>query len=287
MTTAYLNGTFLPLEDACVPVMDRGFLFGDGVYEVIPVYGGKLFRLAHHLKRLENSLAAVRIGNPLSDKEWETMLMELVSRNAGADQAVYLQVTRGVAAKRDHAFPADTGPTLFAMSTPMAAAVDIDTITGVTAITLPDIRWSHCNIKAITLLPNVMLRQQAVDAGAAEAILIRDGYAIEGAASNIFIVKNGLLRTPPNSSALLPGITRDLIIELAANNSIPFRETDITAANLFDADEIWLTSSTREISAVTRLDDTVISAGKPGPLWRHMITLYQDYKAAIRRGDAG
>ena len=287
MTTAYLNGTFLPLEDACVPVMDRGFLFGDGVYEVIPVYGGKLFRLAHHLKRLENSLAAVRIGNPLSGKDGETMLMELVSRNEGADQAVYLQVTRGVAAKRDHAFPADTRPTLFAMSTPMADAVDIDTITGATAITLPDIRWNHCNIKAITLLPNVMLRQQAVDAGAAEAILIKDGYAIEGAASNIFIVKNGLLRTPPNSPALLPGITRDLIIELAANHSIPFRETDITAADLFDADEIWLTSSTREISPVTRLDDTVISAGKPGPLWRHMITLYQDYKAAIRRGDAG
>jgi len=287
MTTACLNGTFLPLEDACVPVMDRGFLFGDGVYEVIPVYGGKLFRLAHHLKRLENSLEAVRIGNPLSGKEWETMLMELVSRNEGADQAVYLQVTRGVAAKRDHAFPADTRPTLFAMSTPMATAVDIDTITGATAITLPDIRWNHCNIKAITLLPNVMLRQQAVDAGAAEAILIKDGYAIEGAASNIFIVKSGLLSTPPNSPALLPGITRDLIIELAASHSIPFREADITAADLFDADEIWLTSSTREISPVTRLDDTVISAGKPGPLWRRMITLYQDCKAAIRRGDAG
>jgi D-alanine transaminase len=286
MTTACLNGTFLPLEDACVPVMDRGFLFGDGVYEVIPVYGGKLFRLAHHLKRLENSLEAVRIGNPLSGKEWETMLMELVSRNEGADQAVYLQVTRGVAAKRDHAFPADTRPTLFAMSTPMATAVDIDTITGATAITLPDIRWNHCNIKAITLLPNVMLRQQAVDAGAAEAILIKDGYAIEGAASNIFIVKSGLLSTPPNSPALLPGITRDLIIELAASHSIPFREADITAADLFDADEIWLTSSTREISPVTRLDDTVISAGKPGPLWRRMITLYQDCKAAIRRGEA-
>jgi len=287
MTTACLNGTFLALEDACVPVMDRGFLFGDGVYEVIPVYGGKLFRLAHHLKRLENSLEAVRIGNPLSDKEWETMLMELVDRNEGTDQAVYLQVTRGVAAKRDHAFPADTRPTLFAMSTPMAAAVDIDTITGATAITLPDIRWDHCNIKAITLLPNVMLRQQAVDAGAAEAILIKDGYAIEGAASNIFIVKNGLLSTPPNSPALLPGITRDLIIELTANHSIPFREADITAADLFDADEIWLTSSTREISPVTRLDDTVISAGKPGPLWRRMITLYQECKAAIRRGEAG
>ena len=284
MNTACLNGTFLPLEDACVPVMDRGFLFGDGVYEVIPVYGGKLFRLAHHLQRLGNSLDAVRIGNPLSDTEWETMLRELVHRNEGTDQAVYLQVTRGVAAKRDHAFPAATRPTLFAMSTPMATAIDIDSIIGITAITLPDIRWKHCNIKAITLLPNVMLRQQAVDAGAAEAILIKDGYAIEGAASNIFIVKDGLLVTPPNGPALLPGITRDLILELAAAHTIPFREADITAAELFNADEIWLTSSTREISPVTRLDDTVISAGKPGLLWRRMLTLYQDCKTAIRSG---
>ena len=285
MTTACLNGTFLPLEDACVPVMDRGFLFGDGVYEVIPVYGGKLFRLAHHLQRLGNSLEAVRIGNPLSDREWETMLTELVNRNEGTDQAVYLQVTRGVAAKRDHAFPADTRPTLFAMSTPAATAVDIDSITGTTAITLPDIRWKHCNIKAITLLPNVMLRQTAVDAGAAEAILIKDGYAIEGAASNIFIVKYGLLTTPPNGPALLPGITRDLIIELAATHTIPCRETDISEKELFNADEIWLTSSTREISPVTRLDDTVIGAGKPGLLWRRMITLYQGYKTAIRKGE--
>lgn len=286
MTIACLNGTFLPLEDACVPVMDRGFLFGDGIYEVIPVYGGKLFRLAHHLKRLENSLAGVRIGNPLSVQEWEAMLTELVSRNTGADQAVYLQVTRGVSAKRDHAFPADIRPTLFAMSTPMATAVDIDAITGTAAITLPDIRWKQCNIKAITLLPNVLLRQQAVDAGAAEAILIKDGHAIEGAASNVFTVTGGMLHTPPNSPALLPGITRDLILELAARHSIPFREADITTAELFAADEVWLTSSTREISPVTRLDDTVISTGKPGPLWRHMISLYQDYKAAIRSGEA-
>ena len=285
MTTACLNGTFMPLEDACVPVMDRGFLFGDGVYEVIPVYGGRLFRLGHHLQRLENSLGAVRIANPFSGKEWESMLGELVSRNEGADQTVYLQVTRGVAARRDHAFPADTRPTVFAMSTPMAAAVDIDSITGTTAITLPDIRWQHCNIKAITLLSNVMLRQQAVDAGAAEAILIKDGYAIEGAASNIFIVKDGLLITPPNGPALLPGITRDLILELAANHTIPFREADIAETDLLKADEIWLTSSTREISPVTRLDDTVISAGKPGLLWKRMITLYQNYKATIRSGE--
>lgn len=286
MTTAYLNGTFLPLEDAAVPVMDRGFLFGDGVYEVIPVYGGKLFRLAHHLQRLRNSLQAIRIDNPLTESGWETMLTELVSRNVAPDQAVYLQVTRGVAAKRDHAFPADTRPTLFAMSTPMAASDDIDSIAGATAITLPDIRWKLCNIKAITLLPNVMLRQQALDAGAVEAILINDGYAIEGAASNIFIVKNGLLITPPNGPALLPGITRDLIIELAARHAIPFREADITEAELFGADEIWLTSSTREMSPVTLLDDTIISAGKPGPLWKHMISLYQDYKAALRSGNA-
>ena len=286
MTTAYLNGTFLPLEDASVPVMDRGFLFGDGVYEVIPVYAGRLFRLAHHLQRLRNSLQAVHIDNPLADSDWETMLTELVNRNAIPDQAVYLQVTRGVAAKRDHAFPADTQPTLFAMSTPMTASADIDSIAGATAITLPDVRWKLCNIKAITLLPNVMLRQQAVDAGAVEAILIKDGYAIEGAASNVFIVKNDLLITPPNGPALLPGITRDLIIELAANHAIPFREADITEAELFAADEIWLSSSTREISPVTLLDDTVISAGKPGPLWKRMITLYQEYKAALRSGQA-
>ena len=284
---AFLNGTFLPLEDACVPVMDRGFLFGDGVYEVIPVYAGKLFQLGHHLKRLRNSLDAIRIENPLSDDGWENMLNELVSRNDGPDQAVYLQVTRGVAAKRDHAFPADCKPTVFSMSTPMAASVDIDKIPAATAITLPDIRWKLCNIKAITLLPNVMLRQQAIDAGTAEAILIKDGYAVEGAASNLFIVKNGIVITPPNGPTLLPGITRDLVIELAANHAIPFREADISEAELFSADEIWLTSSTREISPVTLLDETVISNGKPGPLWKHMIGLYQDCKSAIQRGEAG
>ncbi|MEN8206466.1 MAG: D-amino acid aminotransferase [Pseudomonadota bacterium] len=287
MSTAYLNGGFLPLADAQVSVMDRGFLFGDGVYEVIPVYGGRLFRLAHHLKRLHNSLDAVRIADPLSSDKWETVLTELVSRNKGGDQAVYLQVTRGVADRRDHAFPEDISPTLFAMSTPMAASVDIGGVTGTTAITLPDIRWKLCNIKAITLLPNVMLRQQAIDNGCAEAILIKDGFAIEGAASNLFIVRNGLLITPPNGPALLPGITRDLIIELAASHAIPFREAGITQAALFSADEVWLTSSTREISPVTRLDDTIINSGVPGPLWGRMITLYQDYKKAIRDGKAG
>ena len=284
--TAYLNGEFLPLSETRISVMDRGFLFGDGVYEVIPVYGGRLFRLEHHLKRLQNSLDAIRISNPLAPAEWHLMLTKLVESNDAEDQAVYLQVTRGVAEKRDHAFPADVTPTLFAMSTPMAESVDIDAIPGVSAVTLEDIRWNLCNVKAITLLPNVLLRQQAIDDGGTEAILIKNGLAIEGAASNVFIVSNGLLITPPNGPSLLPGITRDLVIELAANHAIPFREADITEQQLFDAEEIWLTSSTREISPVIQLNDRVISAGKPGPLWRRMINLYQDHKMAIRKGEA-
>ena len=286
MTTAYLNGSFLPLEDASISVMDRGFLFGDGVYEVIPVYAGKLFRLEEHLQRLQNSLDGVRIGNPLTTAAWHELLEELVSRNNGGDQAVYLQVTRGVAPKRDHAFPVDTRPTVFAMSNLLPAPRDAAAEPGIHAITLPDIRWQYCNIKAITLLPNVMLRQQAVEADTAEAILIRDGYATEGAASNIFIVRNGILVTPPKSPALLPGITRDLIIELAAGNAMPYREADIAAAELHTASEIWLTSSTREISPVVRLDDEVVGEGRPGPVWKHMTALFQAYKSSIRRGAA-
>ena len=286
MTYAYLNGSFLPLEEASISVMDRGFLFGDGVYEVIPVYGKRLFRLAHHLKRLQNSLDAVRISNPLTDGEWENILTGLIERNSASDQAIYLQVTRGVVAKRDHAFPEDTPPTVFAMSAPAAASAEIASVAGIRAITLEDNRWKHCNIKAITLLPNVMLRQEAIDAGTAEAILIKDGFAIEGAASNIFIVSNDILITPPNGPALLPGITRDLILELAVKNAISYREADIPVDELLSADEIWLTSSTREISPVIMVDDTTVGEGTPGPLWKRVISLYQDYKEAVRAGRA-
>jgi D-alanine transaminase len=172
------------------------------------------------------------------------------------------------------------------MSTPATPVTDAAGESGIRVVTLPDDRWKHCNIKAITLLPNVLLRQQAIDAGGAEAILVRDGFATEGAASNIFIVTKGLLITPPNGPALLPGITRDLILELAGANAIPFQEVYISTAELAAADEIWLTSSTREISPVTRIDDRTIADGRPGPLWRKMIGLYQDYKDAVRRGEA-
>ncbi len=286
MTTAYLNGEFLPLDQACVPVMDRGFLFGDGVYEVIPVYGGRLFRLPQHLGRLQNSLDAVRIGNPLLPGQWETMLGELVARNAGKDRPVYLQVTRGVAPRRDHAFPDAVHPTVFAMSGASVEPQDSESTRGVAAVTLPDSRWQHCNVKAITLLPNVLLRQQALEAGSVEAILIRSGHATEGAASNVFIVQHGVLVTPPHGPELLPGITRDLVLELAADNGIPFRESGIPETDLHSAEEVWLTSSTREISPVTMLDGRPVGSGAPGAAWKTMIGLYQGYTERVRRGAA-
>lgn len=285
MTTAivYLNGEFLPADSACVSILDRGFMFGDGVYEVIPAYGGRAFRLEQHLRRLDNSLTAIRLAPPMSHSDWRQRLEELIRRNGGGDLSVYLQVTRGRAA-RNHGFPDDTPPTVVAMCSPLAEIPAETLRNGVAAITCEDIRWKYCHIKAIALLPNVLLRQQALDAGAAEAILVRDGNATEGAASNIFVVKDGALITPPNGPYLLPGITRDLIIELARDAGLSCREAAIAAASLAEADEIWLTSSTREIIPVTRLDGEAVGDGRPGAVWRRLHTLFQQYKDTLRRG---
>ncbi len=282
MPNVYLNGRFLPLAEATVSVLDRGFLFGDGVYEVIPVYGGRLFRLDEHLVRLDNSLSGIRLANPLARNAWSDLLERLVSENGGGDLSVYLQITRGAAPKRDHAFPAGVAATVFAMANPLAPPDAALLEAGVSAITLDDIRWRLCDIKAITLLPNVLLRQQAVDASAAEAILIRDGCAVEGAASNLFIVADDVLITPPKGPCLLPGITRDLILELAATHGIATREADIPVATLHRASEVWLTSSTREILPVTRLDQHPVGDGTPGAVWRRMNTHYQTYKSGLR-----
>jgi D-alanine transaminase len=285
MAIVYLKGRFLPIEQASVSVMDRGFIFGDGVYEVIPVYGGRLFRLDQHLERLARSLAEIRLANPLSPAEWRRCLQELVARNGNGDQSVYVQITRG-AAPRDHAFPKNVSPTVYAASSPlMPLSTDIAE-QGVAAITLQDIRWQRCDIKAITLLANILLRQQAIDQGAVEAILVRDGQVNEGAASNLFIVKGGVVVTPPKGSYLLPGITRDLILELAAAHDIAHREETISEEDLKSAEEVWLTSSTREILPVTRLDQHNVGSGKPGLMWRRMMTLYQEYKQLVReRGE--
>lgn len=282
MGTVYLNGDYLPLEQATISPLDRGFIFGDGVYEVIPVYGGRLFRLEEHLLRLDGSLAGIRLAAPHTHAEWTRILTGLVERNHGGDQSVYLQITRG-AAKRDHAFPRDCPPTVFVMSSPLAPVPAEIRQSGIAAITLPDIRWQYCHLKTIALLPNILLRQQALDSGAAEAILIRDGEATEGAASNLFIVKDGALLTPPKGPRLLPGITRDLIMELAAQHRVPQREATITADDLAQADEVWLSSSTKEILPVTRLDDRPVGNGRPGPLWQRMIAWYQDYKRAYQQ----
>ena len=291
MNTVYLNGEFLPVEQACVSVTDRGFLFGDGVYEVIPAYGGRLFRLPHHLQRLQDSLDGIHLSNPLSDAQWKDLLERLLDANrerAGThnDQSVYLQVTRGTAARRDHNFPAETHHTVYACSNPIPEPDPAIAREGVSAITLDDIRWAWCNIKAITLLPNVLLRQQAGERGAAEAILIRDGRAIEASSSNIFIVRDGVILTPPKSPVMLPGITRDLVLELAGRHGLACREEDITEDALQHAEEVWITSSTREIVPVTRLDDRPVGDGTPGPVWETMLGHYRQYKDAVRRGEA-
>ena len=272
----YLNGEYLPLSEAKISVLDRGFLFGDGVYEVIPAYSGTLFCLEAHLQRLKNSLNAIRLNVPFDTQQWLDILQPLLIE--GDAQYIYLQITRGVAGKRDHAFPEQCEATVFAMC---SAIVPFEHQQGVKAITLDDVRWQLCNIKATTLLGNILLRQQAIDSGCVEAILIKDGYATEGAASNVFAVIDNILVTPPLSNAILPGITRGVIIDLAKTNALSIREGGISLEALQSASEIWLTSSTREILPVTSLDDKLVGNGQVGPIWQTMQSLFQDYKRAV------
>ena len=282
--TVYLNGQFMPIEEARIPVLDRGFIFGDGVYEVIPVYSRHVFRLAEHLVRLQHSLDGIRLPNPHSDAEWTNLIRELVTRNAMEDQYLYLHITRGVA-KRDHAFPQPpVSPTVFMLSNPLLTPPASLLTSGVGAISAVDNRWLRCDIKAIALLPNVLLRQMAVDAGCAETILIRDDeFMTEGAASNIFVVKNGTLLAPPKNNLMLPGITYDVVLEIAAANGIPHEVRQIAKAEVFNADELLLTSSTKEVLAITTLDGKAVGAGKPGAMFARLHQHYQDYKRKIMR----
>lgn len=279
----YLNGQFMPLEQALVPVLDRGFIFGDGVYEVIPVYSRLPFRLSEHLQRLQNSLDGIKLANPHSDAEWSKRIAELVAQNEGADQYLYLQVTRGVA-KRDHAFPKVVKQTVFMMSSPLLPPDPALKHSGVTAITAVDNRWLRCDIKATSLLPNVLLRQLAVEAGTMEAVLLREGFLTEGAASNIFVAKAGKLYAPPKNNLMLPGITYDVVIELARADGIPVEIAAVPETALRGADELWLTSSTREVLPITLLDGQAVGNGAPGPIFQRMDALYQQHKATTMRG---
>ncbi len=278
----FLNGDYLALKDAKVSVLDRGFIFADGIYEVIPAFFGKPFRLEHHLKRLGKNLTAIKINNPYTMVEWHKIFSDLISKNGyfDTDCSLYLQITRGVA-KRDHAFPDNPTATIFAMLNPMPPANPESLEKGLSVITREDIRWQYCHIKSISLLGNIMLKQEAAENNADEAVLIRNGYVTEGSSSNIFIVKNGIIKTPVKDNQLLPGITRDLIVEIAKQNKLAIEETSISEDELFNADEVWLSSSLKEVSPVCHIDNKTVANGKPGEHWRKMYQLFQHYKASL------
>jgi len=277
--TVYLNGQFLPLEEAKVSVLDRGFIYGDGVYELVPVYGRRPYRLRQHLARLQRSLDGIRLANPHTDAEWEAIIAGLIGRMAFADQGVYLQVTRG-AAKRDHAFPAGVAPTVFMMSNPLALPSREQIERGVAVVTAADERWLHCDLKTISLLGNVLARQLAVDAGATETVLFRNGYLTEASASNVLLVRDGVIVAPPKDNQILPGITYDVAFELAREAGLPIQVRAVSKDEALAADEMWLSSSTKEVLAVTSVDGRPFGGGKPGPVFRKVHALFQASKAA-------
>ncbi len=280
MSTVYLNDHFMPLEKAHVSIMDRGFLFADGVYEVIPVYAGKLFRLEKHLARLQRSLDAIHLDYKIDYAFWAKTLKQLVIYNTalGANQSVYVQITRGTADPRAHVFPDDSTPTIFCRCNKFTPKTIEALREGINVITHPDIRWEYCFIKSIALLPNVLLSEDAKKANAHEAILFRDDVLTEGASSNVFLVKNDVLYTPPLSNQILGGITRDLILELAKKHKLAFEESELTKTDLLQADEVWISSSTREVVPVINCDGQKIGNGKAGPTWENMINWYRSYK---------
>lgn len=278
----FLNGKFMPIEEAKVPVLDRGFIFGDGVYELVPVYSRVPFRLDEHLARLERSLELVRIRNPYTRAEWRDIILQLVAKQPFEDQGVYFQVTRGVA-KRDHAFPKDAVPTVFLMANPLVTPAKELVERGAAAVSAADDRWLHCDIKSISLIGNCLLRQVSADAGATETILFRDGKLTEASASNVFVVRKGVILSPPKSNLILPGITYDVIFELAQAAALPFEYRDVSRDEVLSADELWVTSSSKEVLAVVTLDGKPVGEGRPGPVFRKMHALYQDFKQRVMR----
>jgi len=282
MSMVFLNGLFMPVEEARVPVLDRGFIFGDGVYELIPVYSRVPFRMDEHLARLERSLAAVRIRNPYSRAEWRDIILQLVAKQSFEDQGVYFQVTRGVA-RRDHAFPKDSAPTVFVMSNPLVNPPQELVERGAAAVSAVDDRWHRCDIKSISLIGNCLLRQVSADAGAAETILFRDGNLTEASASNVFVVKGGVILSPPKSNLILPGITYDVIAEIAQAAGLPLEYRNVSEAEVRGADEVWITSSSKEVLAIVTLDGKPVAGGRPGPVFRRVYALYQEFKQKVMR----
>ena len=275
----YLNGQLTPLSEAKIPVLDRGFIFGDGIYEVIPVYKRRMFRSEHHLARLFRSLDAIGIANPHTKPEWLALIQTIMDAHPADDQMVYLQITRGVA-KRAHAFPADATPTVFIMTNPIVLPSDAVRATGVACVSLEDKRWLRCEIKSTSLLGNVLAAQYAAEHDAVEAIQFRDGFLTEASSSNVWIVKDGKLMGPPKSNLILEGIRYALIEELCAANGIAFEARNIARAEVFAADEVLLSSATKEVLPVTSIDGQPVGAGVPGPVYHTLYRAYQAAKAA-------
>ena len=276
----YLNGNFITQDQARVSIMDRGFLFGDGIYEVIPVFNGKLFGLNEHMARMEKSLSAIQMKNPLSHAEWKKILKNLLVQNnkTTGNHAFYCQVTRGAGETRTHTFSADLKPTIVAFLTPGTSHTSDELQKGFSAISAEDSRRRDCYIKAIALLPNILHLQDAKSKGAIEAILIRNNEVTECTSSNLFIVKDNKILTPPLSKHILSGVTRNIIIKLAKENKFEIAETKITKEMLQNADEIWVTGCIKEICPIVILDEKPVGTGKVGDIWKNIVSLYESYK---------
>ena len=283
MSIVYLNGRYIPIEEAHVSVLDRGFIYGDGVYELIPVYRRQPYRMAQHLQRLQHSLDGIRLANPHTAAEWEAIVAGLIAKQPFDDQGVYFQVTRG-AAKRDHTFPKGVPATVFMMSNPLATPSADVVERGVACVTAVDSRWMHCDIKSISLLGNVLMRQFAADQAAVETVMFRNGYLTEASASNVLTVRDGKILAPPKDNLILPGITYGAIYDLAQQGGIPFEMRPIRESEAWTADELWLSSSTKEVLAITTLYGKPVGnanhAGRPGPVFRKMFALFQASKPA-------
>lgn len=270
----YLNGEFLPLEEVKVSVEDRGFQFGDGVYEVIRVYDGRPFKLQEHLTRLAQSAEAIQLSLPFSSSEWEAAIFQGLRLCEFDHCKVYLQVTRGVA-PREHQFPANVTPTILMTFRELRAIDQSVRDAGVSAITLPDLRWGLCYIKSLNLLPNVLAKQQAVQAGAFEAILVRNEMVTEGTASNVMMVSNGMIATPALTHHLLAGVTRQVILDMAQAAGIVVEERSISGDEMKQADEIFLAGTTIEVLAVVNLDGRTIGDGRPGPITKSLAARFR------------
>ncbi len=276
----YLNGAMTPLSEARIPVLDRGFIFGDGIYEVIPIYDGKMFRSEQHLARLSRSLRAVGMSNPHEREEWLALIARVVNANPAPNQMVYIQVTRGVAARK-HAFPQGVSPTVFIMSNPLVLPSPAARERGVACVSMEDRRWLHCDVKSTSLLGNVLAAQNAAEHDATETIQFRDGFLTEASSSNVWVAKDGQLMAPPKDNLILEGIRYGLIEEMCAAHGIPLIARRIARGEVFGADEVLLSSATKEVLPVISIDGRPIGDGQPGPIYRKLYAAYQDAKAAL------